>query len=112
MTATSRRVRALALLASCLSLVATTACTGRNEGRSDPAGGSSNGAGPLPPAGPRAGQNTDTTMIPAAAGAATAGAAATTPAASAPAGTTPAGTTPAAPATKAPAATAPATRTP
>ncbi|MGZ8413922.1 MAG: hypothetical protein ACXW05_14435 [Gemmatirosa sp.] len=90
MSVTFRRARAAALLASVLALATVTACTGKNDGRRDAAGGSSNGAGPLPPEGPRAGQNTDTTMIPAATSAPAPGAAAT-PAA-----------TPAAPATKAP----------
>ncbi len=101
MSVTFRRARAAALLASVFALATVTACTGKNDGRRDAAGGSSNGAGPLPPAGPRAGQNTDTTMIPAAAGAPAPGAAGTTAPAAAPAATTPAPAA-AAPATKAP----------
>jgi len=98
MSVTFRRARAAALLASVLALATVTACTGKNDGRRDAAGGSSNGAGPEAPAGPRAGQNTDTTMIPAATTAPAPGAAAT------PAPATPAAApaAPAAPATKAP----------
>ncbi|MGZ8458252.1 MAG: hypothetical protein ACXWZ4_16725 [Gemmatirosa sp.] len=94
MSVTFRRARAAALLASVFALATVTACTGKNDGRRDAAGGSSNGAGPLPPEGPRAGQNTDTTMIPAATSAPAPGAAATPAATPAPAA--------AAPATKAP----------
>jgi hypothetical protein len=101
-TATLRRARAAALLASVFAVAAVlTACTGRNDGRKDPYGNASMGAGGDAPAGPRPGQNTDTTMIPAAAGAPTgnaAGAAAPAPAA----GTAPAAATPASPAPKAP----------
>jgi hypothetical protein len=87
MSVTFRHARAAALLASVFALATVTACTGKNDGRRDAAGGSSNGAGPLPPDGPRAGQNTDTTMIPAATSApatGTAGAPAATPATKAP----------------------------
>jgi hypothetical protein len=93
MTAIHRRARGFALLASAFALAAVAACTGRNDGRRDAAGMSSNGAGPLPPPGPRAGQNTDTSMIAPAAGA---------PAGGSAAGASPAGAPAAAPATKAP----------
>jgi hypothetical protein len=99
MSVTFRRARVAALLASVFAVATVTACTGKNDGRRDAAGGSSNGAGPLPPPGPRAGQNTDTTMIPAATSAPAPGAAA--PAAGAPGAATPAPAA-AAPATKAP----------
>jgi hypothetical protein len=98
-TATLRRARAAALLASVFAVAVLTACTGRNDGRKDPYGNTSLGAGGDAPAGPRPGQNTDTTMIPAAAGAPTGNAAG---AAAPAAGTAPAAATPASPAPKAP----------
>jgi hypothetical protein len=62
-----RRLRAATLLtvsAAALTTLSGTACVrGRNDGGRDGAGLSSNGAGPAPEPGPRAGQNTDTTMI-------------------------------------------------
>jgi hypothetical protein len=103
MTATLRRARGFALLASACTLAVLAACTGRNDGRRDAAGLSSNGAGPLPPPGPRAGENTDTSMIAPAASAPTGGSAA---------GANPAGAPTAAAPAAAPAAPAPATKAP
>ncbi len=71
MTASFRRARAYALLASSLTLLAATACTGHNDGRKDPFGNSTIGEGGAAPDGPAPGTNSDTTMIPAAAGAPT-----------------------------------------
>ncbi len=63
-----RAARAAALVAATLA-VATVGCVrGRNDGGRDAAGLSSNGAGPAPQPGPLGGQNTDTTMAPAAVG--------------------------------------------
>ncbi len=84
MTPSLRRARALALLAGCATLLAA-ACTGRNDGRRDGAGLSSNGAGPQPPAGYAPGQSTDTTTAPAGTPAGGAAPAAGAPAAGAPA---------------------------
>jgi hypothetical protein len=100
MTATYRRARGLALLASACTLALVASCTGRNDGRRDAAGLSSNGAGPQPPAGPRPGQNTDTSRIAPAAGAPAGGSAPGASPAGAPAAGATAGS--AAPAAKAP----------
>jgi hypothetical protein len=89
MPASRRPVRAAA--AACLLALTATACTGRNDGGRDAHGGSSDGVGGTPPAGPRAGQSTDTTTGPAGMPAQAVPAAGTSPAGTPPAGTPPAG---------------------
>ena len=73
----ARRSRAAALAAVSIAALLSTACVrGRNDGGTDAAGESSNGAGPAPQPGPRGGENRDTTMLPATAPQASAGGAA------------------------------------
>jgi hypothetical protein len=90
----ARSFRAAAALAIALTTLASTGCVrGRNDGGKDPAGNSSNGAGPAPQPGPLGGQNTDTSMI---------APAATNASATPPAGTQPATSQAAPAATKRP----------
>jgi hypothetical protein len=64
----ARRLRTATLLAASLTVLVAAGCVrGRNDGGRDGAGLSSNGSGPAPQPGPLAGENKDTTMIPAAA---------------------------------------------